>query len=385
MTSGCHSTRLLSALLGCLAAGIFDRASARANEPWVYARELPGVERTLVIPTSPEATWVGRGRLAVRRGEWLYAYVRGHHHGGTDVTKRIHLRFSTDEGRTWTATDTLPSGGKASGLPLGPVEEKIEAGELDLIECPSGDLLILVREMVAVRPVKGVGRPGTGMRQFRSTDGGRSWRDEGKPMSRAVGAGDYRSSLDHSIVGRDLFTLMIVPAGGPKNAVLLLKSSDNGRTWERVSTINPGQEPIQETGLAHLGGARLMAVGRTVAENATLLSTSDDLGRTWKPWTDIAPQVGVTQQPNLVVAGDKPSRVYLAGRLRTKEIVQRNGLWWTDDAGKSWRGGVLDEQDFVDAGYGDLRRRSDGAFVYLAYRGKDDVSNVYTYVFQVND
>ncbi|MDO8539418.1 MAG: sialidase family protein [Opitutaceae bacterium] len=350
-----------------------------------YARELPGVERTLVIRTASDATWVGRGRLAVRGREWLYAYVRGNHHGGTDVTKRIHVRFSTDEGRTWTASDTLPSGQKATGLPLGPIEEKVEAGELDLIECPSGDLLILVREMVAVPPTKGIGRPGKGMRQFRSTDGGKSWRDEGKPMSAAVGGGDYRSSLDHCIIGRDIYTLMIVPAGGPKNAVQLLKSTDNGHTWTRVSIINPGQEPIQETGLAHLGGTKLMAVGRTVAENATLLSTSDDLGRTWKPWTDISPQVGVTQQPNLVMLGDKPGRLYLVGRLRTKETVQRNGIWWTDDAGRTWRGGVLDEKDFVDTGYGDMRRRSDGAFVYVAYRGKDDLSNVYTYVFRVKE
>ena len=355
---------------------------ALADEP-AHARELPRVERTVVIPTKPDTTWVGRGRLAVHGKTWLLAYVAGNHHGGVDTTKRIHLRFSNDEGRTWTATDTLPSGAKVAGFPVGPGEEGVEAGELDLIACPNGDLLLLVREMVAVRPTPGKGRPGRGMRQFRSTDGGRSWRHEGKPMTAAVGGGDFRSSLDHCVIGLDIYALMIVPAGGPRNAVQLLRSDDNGRTWRRVSIINPGREPIQETGLAHLGGNRLMAVGRTVAEEQTLMSTSNDLGKTWAPWIDIAPQVGVTQQPNLVVAGDEPGRVYLLGRLRKKETVQRNGVWWTDDAGRSWQGGVLDERDFVDTGYGDMRRRADGAFVCLAYRGKDNVSDMLAYVFRV--
>src|SRR5688572_20219186 len=117
-----------------LVALLFGAVNAHAQP---FARELPGVERTLIIPTAPEATWVGRGRLAVHGRDWLYAYVRGNHHGGTDATKRIHVRFSIDEGRTWTAPDTLPSGQKAMGLPIDPGEEKIEAGELDLIECPS--------------------------------------------------------------------------------------------------------------------------------------------------------------------------------------------------------------------------------------------------------
>src|SRR5688572_17234580 len=114
-------TMLQRILLLLVMAAILPRRSGAAAPS--YARHLPGVERTVIIATAPDNTWVGRGRLAIRRKEWLFAYVAGNHHGGVDTTKRIHLRFSTDEGRTWTAADTLPSGGKVRGFPVGPGEE----------------------------------------------------------------------------------------------------------------------------------------------------------------------------------------------------------------------------------------------------------------------
>src|SRR5690606_31907555 len=121
--------------------------------------------------------------------------------------------------------------------------------------------------------------------------------------------------------------------------------------------------------------------GRASREDATYVRVSEDLGATWGPWSDISGQVGVVQQPNLVKFEDTPGTIYLLGRRREKETAQRNGIWWTDDLGATWKGGVLDEKDFIDTGYGDMALRRDGHAVYIAYRGRDDWADVFSYIF----
>ena len=221
------------------------------------------------------------------------------------------------------------------------------------------------------------------MIQFRSIDDGRSWRNEGRPMSRAMGSPDFRGSLDHCVAGKSIFVPVITPAEGTKKSVYLLRSRDEGRSWERAGAITEGSNLINETGILHLGGDKLMVVARASQENATYLGVSEDLGETWGPMRDISEQVGVVQQPNLIKLSNQPGRIYLAGRARKKETAQRNGLWWSDNLGQHWQGGVLDEQDFIDTGYGDMLSRSDGNMVYLAYRGRDSRAETFSYVFRV--
>jgi hypothetical protein len=75
--------------------------------------------------------------------------------------------------------------------------------------------------------------------------------------------------------------------------------------------------------------------------------------------------------------------VYLFGRHRYKETVQRNGIWWSDDDGETWKGCDLDEKNFVDTGYGDALFRKDGTLVYLAYRGFDHCADLIRYTLSL--
>jgi hypothetical protein len=91
----------------------------------------------------------------------------------------------------------------------------------------------------------------------------------------------------------------------------------------------------------------------------------------------------VVQQPRLQRFASQPERIYLFGRHRYKEFVQRNALWYSDDAGDSWTAFDLDEADFMDTGYGDGLFREDGALVYLAYRGRDSRADLLRYLVRV--
>ena len=152
------------------------------------------LDRSVLIPAETNRDWVGRGRLLDRGdGTWLYLYVHGNHHGLRDTTKKVHLRFSTDEGKSWTKEDTLPDGSAVKGMPVLP-PENVELGEVGLVQCPNGDLLALHRRIDA----KDRKRLGEGL--MRSKDGGRSWQSEGIVMGDTA----IKQSLDHCVAGKTI-------------------------------------------------------------------------------------------------------------------------------------------------------------------------------------
>ncbi|MEL6896845.1 MAG: hypothetical protein AAFP90_12130, partial [Planctomycetota bacterium] len=88
-------------------------------------KPVDGVDRRVLSRTmlirgeGRRRDWVGRGRLVdLQNGTWAYIYVRGDHHSSViDRHKQIHIRFSTDQGDSWTDANTLPDGGKVDGFP----------------------------------------------------------------------------------------------------------------------------------------------------------------------------------------------------------------------------------------------------------------------------
>ena len=334
----------------------------------------PQIERALLFSGTGDADWVGRGRLVEHGPTWIFVYVQSGQHG-FDKSQIMHVRFSTDEGSTWTEADTLPDGTPVRGAPLVSHDDDCEVAEGVLVVCPNGDLLLHAMERTP--------EISRGTYQYRSADGGRSWRDEGK----VLGKDTLRVALGHTIVGEAIYLPMLESARadtrrvGPLD-VDLYRSVDGGKTWRLVGRIAAGDEGVNETGIAHLGGRTLVAVHRTNAEDRTRLRRSDDLGRTWGPLVDLGPGVGAVQQPQLKRFADEPHRLYLFGRERIEEYVQRNALWYSDDQGKSWTKIPLDERALVDTGYGDALKRTDGALCYLAYRGTDDRAEMFRYVLR---
>ncbi len=353
-----------------------DEASGSAQ------RSEPSVKRSVVIRGERLGQdWVGRGRLLdLGDGTWLYGYVQGSHHSSViDSKKALHLRFSRDQGRSWTEADRLADGGNVRGFPIVSSDGR-SYSEIDLIRCPNGDLLCLYRingadpEVLARRQLMRLGEG-----QKRSRDGGRTWTEEGIVMDRP----SMKASLDHCVVDQTILVPFLTGAiDGAPGRLILVASIDNGRTWDERSEIGAIRDRVGETGIVALDGEQILVVCRTRTEDRTLMRSSDDLGRSWGPWHDITDQVGVVQQPRLRRFATVPDRLFLFGRHRYEETVQRNGLWWSDDDGQTWDGFDLDEADYIDTGYGDALLRDDGTLVLMAYRGRDGRSDTHRYLIE---
>ena len=287
----------------------------------------------------------------------------------------MRIRFSSDEGRTWSDADRFSDGSVVDGAPFEANDPTNEMSEGIILTCPNNDLLVHGRE--------NNNRQYYGTWQFRSRDGGRSWQNEGRILGRL----GIRTSLGHTVVGKTIYLPLMLydhepPTLGSSSTLELYKSEDNGKTWLHVSRIAGPADPVNETGIEHLDATTLITVHRTKNERNTLLRRSDDMGKTWGALVDLGKEVGAVQQPRLRRFPDEPGRLYLFGRDRIEEHIQRNCLWFSDDDGKSWTRVPLDERMFSDTGYGDALKRRDGSLYFMGYRGTDDEAEMWRYLLR---
>jgi len=369
----CVAVLFLLGLLGCAVGG---QEAQQGETRGTKNKEGRVKERSVLLPARSGGDWVGRGGLAERAdGTWIYFYLRGNHHGSHDRSKTLHVRFSTDQGRSWTEADTLPDGSAVDGFPIRS-PKNVAFDEVGLITCPNGDLLALHR-MIGRKSQR------LGCWVLRSTDGGRSWSVETTLFAERGG----KYALDYAVAGDTILAPFIIgrkDQSDTPDRLVLMASDDHGKTWEIRSRIGGSEKGgVNETGIVHLGGDRVMIVCRTFGEQTTRQRYSDDLGKTWGAWREISDEVDVVQQPNLRRFSSQPGRICLFGRNRYKEKKQRNGIWWSDDGGKTWSGFDVDERYFRDTGYGDGLMRADGALVYLGYRGTDKRVDLMRYVLEI--
>ncbi|MHC4176266.1 MAG: sialidase family protein [Planctomycetota bacterium] len=320
--------------------------------------------------------WVARGSLTKSGHRWVFAYVDGYKHGRS-VPRLIQLRFSDDEGRTWSKVNMLPDGTPVKGAPLQTDEpNRIEICEGVILTCPNKDLLFIGRTFDH-RPEPGQFADGT--TQFRSTDGGASWTNEGSLLKAPAAV----MSLGRAVAGEAIFiSVMDRQTEGINDPLYncLYRSDDNGKSWKRVSTYGGPRDGINETGVVYAGNNTLMVVCRTSSEKSTKMRISRDMGVSWEPFVDITDQVHVVQQPKLQTLDGEPGRIHLTGRDRVEEYSQRNCLWHTDDLGRSWTMFPLDEKFFTDSGYGEVMKRKGGDLYYIGYRGTDDAADIWSYI-----
>jgi hypothetical protein len=219
--------------------------------------------------------------------------------------------------------------------------------------------------------------------QWRSTDNGASWKYEGR--SSGIPAGET-FALGKTVAGGSIYvTVLGLPAGEKDKSpwqTMLYRSDDNARTWQKVSAYGTREDRINETGVVCVDKDTIMIVGRSFDEDVTKMRLSRDGGKTWGPMTDITKYVHVVQQPKLTKLPEEPGRIYLTGRDRILEYKQRNGLWYTEDCGKTWKMKPVDDGYFRDSGYGEILKRKDGDLYYLGYRGTDDAADSWEFVLE---
>ena len=278
----------------------------------------------------------------------LGAAIRG---GATHIGIGGRLDFirSTDGGRTWSK-------------PVAAVDSQWDDRNPALGQMPDGTLVLAYGEVHSYRPDGAFDLSAGPYLPFivTSSDGGRTWSQK-RPFSAPWPS---PSPFGKITVCKDGTALMCVYQM-PSNAVGVLRSKDNGKTWGDYSAL-PGHD---ETQVIELPDGRLMAFTRMEGHPklALLLSESDDQGRTWVRARKLLKagqwpfDATVLQSGNLLLCyGSRlgPGR-YGAGAVLSKDL------------GKTW-----DEQHQVllgwdsnngDTGYPSTVQLDDGTIVTMYY------------------
>lgn len=345
------------------------------NDPVPVAYNPHYVDRAVLVASETSgglADWKGRPILCERDNVWSLIYLSGPSHAESAFSE-LHIIFSDDEGATWTAPNENLNASAVTGFPI--VEHSgTGIGDFQQILCPNGHLVLIVRERI--------GSPGWNNYQYRSTDGGSTWTDEG--LLGTPWDDEHRPGLDYCTVDSTIYLTVIEQPDAVHKAVLF-KSEDNCVTWEHVSDISSFADAsdieANETAIEHVGGNNFVAVSRTTQEIKTIQRTSSDLGATWSSPAEIQDAVGPLQTPRMRKFG---SRLFLAARQRLSEFVQYNSINYSDDDGATWQEIIpLDLITYVDAGYVTIGRRSDGSLYLIAMAGTDDVADVTRHI--IND
>lgn len=360
---------------------------------------------TITTGTVDGRDWHGRASMVeLGDGTWVLVYrsAPAHDDNGDEV---LRIRFSDDKGATWTAEDTKLGGGAVTGFPMTPpgggTGDASGPGEPWLYLADDGTLIL---HMWLVDYNVSVG----GTYQSTSSDGGETWSTPAVAVDFGGIADDTEVfATDDDFVyggviygGARVWLTSVIP-GDPSQSILI-KSEDDGATWEKVSVImdsNEGENASggQEVGLEYLGDNTIIAMIRDNDAEYSYRRFSTDMGATWGALTNM-----------------QPTTVGIAARQRvfTKAYLQGNENWWTDDtlimvgfihtnpgssqgrrncvwvsrdAGDTWTGPLWLDAETEDAGYGDILYDSaTDKYTVITYQGTLAAAALVQYTFAIN-
>lgn len=211
-----------------------------------------------------------------------------------------------------------------------------------------------------------------------SKDNGHTWtepnfiRPDGMPFTGTEGPADAPiempdGSILMPVIGYEL-------NGDPKNTgSILLRSTDNGKTWAYYSTIagDPGGKygGLVEPGLVRTKSGRLISGLRTPAsDNAIYVTWSDDDGKTWAPIR----KTDMHGHPvDLIQISD--GRIMATYGIRPPSHSRPGGIraCFSTDNGETWdvRSEVQIRNDFLswDIGYPESLQLPDGRILTVYY------------------
>ncbi len=367
--------------------------------PATYARgeiRLTVKEVTNIRPTH-DGRYFARASLQVlANGVWVMTYVHLDHHwknpGG-----QIEVMFSDNEGRSWAPPNTYLDGTPVSGLPsaASPKESPHDPVEPYIYLAPNGDLVIAAMDAI-FPPGRGEPRPGHGGMWFIvSSDNGRTWSKWNQVVFRGIpggGCGDLTqdSFLDGDTIyatsrlsdwrrnqpGKVLFSRWFYPG---KTLPALLKSVDNGCTWELVSCCDSEMDwnrtGDSETGIERVGQTELVVVLRgSFKTELPWLTRSYDMGTTWSKPVNVRPTVKSWKRARICTLKHlkhlscvetipewwNDSTLIGTGVHQVCVNTRNVGLWYSEDKGHTWSAPLNLDATTQDAGYGDLRMRKNG-------------------------
>jgi hypothetical protein len=309
--------------------------------------------------------WFGRASMKVRSGVVVLAYKESSHHAVNDG--ELHIRFSTDYGATWTAEDTFTDSNPVTGFPMNPstLTAGQDAGEPWLYLADNGNLILHMW-----RVDYNVSQNGT--YQSVSTDGGATW-----SSSASVNFSGTTDDANMFATDDDFVSGGVIYAGARIHGTsqtpsesCLIKSTDNGATWEKVSTICANTEGTAgtgawEVGLEYLGSSTIITVLRMVDLTRAYKRISTDMGATWGSLTEITSQVGIAGRVRVYTRAHlkgeaswwTDTTLVMVGYVHQtagSSTSRRNCVWVSKDAGATWSLPLYIDATSEDAGYGDM-------------------------------
>ena len=225
-----------------------------------------------------------------------------------------------------------------------------------------------------------VGRARLGTHFISSKDNGKTWADAkfmdftGMPFKGTEGPTDAPILMpDGSLVmGVIAYGMDHDPA---KSGSVMLKSTDQGNTWQYLSTMamdtNKKLGGFLEPGIVRTKSGRIVAAYRNhSAENAIYTNYSDDDGKTWSPVTKTE-MIG--HPVDLIQLSDGRLMATYGIRSGTGRHTEPGGIraCFSSDNGKTWdiKSEVQIRNDFInwDTGYPESLEMKDGKVMTVYY------------------
>ena len=400
-------------------------SDGRTHQESCPATPAPAAKATLRLTLKEVRTlcaapefYFGRPSLRILAdGTWVMVYIRSKHHWA-DPQGRIEVMFSADEGRTWSEPNTHLDGSPVVGLPSrpSPPGSPYDPVEPYFYLAPSGELVVTAMKVDLTGLSSGKPCHADGCAWITvSGDDGRTWDPWRKAaftdLPEGQSADDIDLTQDSFIDGPVIYAASRIRdkdrlVGNNSKAIAgLFESSDNGRSWEFVSHMDPDVNWDRtldcESGIERVGPTEIVAVTRGTLQGCALpwLTRSSNMGETWTPLTQADEQVGSWKRPRIYThkhlkhlsqAENIPewwNDNLLLGtgvdQVSADPFRRSVGLWYSTDRGQTWSAPLHLDLDTEDAGYGDLRMRRNGDLVVVSYHGSFAEAAVKQYVVQV--
>jgi len=351
-----------------------------------------------VIATAP-TRWFGRATMEkLSNGNTILAYEEGenHYENYDDV---LHLRFSDDNGATWTEEDTDLSGNPIVGFPAYPDGGVLDAngpGGTYIWQAPNDDLWFHCwKANYAAPSISGAWR-------IKSTDGGLTWSAWEQLIISGQTAGENNNTEfeeAHFIYNGDIYAVVRVYGATLWSTVkaTFIKSTDNGTTWTKISDLSTYAEATHEMAMEYLGDNKILVIARDAANVKTMHIVSHDFGLTWSSIVNIqTSSIGSVGRNRMFtdahIKGQAnwwtDNKLIMVGFVLTNpgsSQGRRNAVWLSDDAGTSWTSPIFLDTETPDAGYGDLIYDVDtDTFRVVTYQGDLFAADLVQYNFKVN-
>ena len=301
-----------------------DPIKITVSEPWLILRKD-------AYQTRPYLYDMGKGLLLMSVAQ-----------GSDALYEPYGLLKSTDAGKTWTPIPGL---------------DKLDTTPLPCVRRPDGSILAVSR-WTRLQPDGGI----AGKTVHLNADATSFTMEENRIVIPIAYANE--TEKDQTICERHIWndadggaTMVVWTRKNTKHAdgssktgrwSHLLRSTDEGRTWNYMSTIGPGGEPA----VVRLGGDEMTAVIRGDADSCMKQMFSHDAGKTW------------TEPVKLEVGKVLPDLVLMSnGVLACSYGRPASCLMFSLDGGKTWPSHHV-ISDKVGFNYTSIREISPGRLLY---------------------